>query len=157
MTSYYIFETVDLPLYAVAYVSDITNTSTFITVAYDASDDKEGVDFATDLLDNVNDLVSFYDLDSQVTVKLTGEDYFEMDSLDGVKKDSAVMDEVVGPCAFLVLAVVIQNAPVMIIPMLTIVSSMMLQFLLMYLVVRSLRYTYLHNYAWVLTAAMYML
>ena len=136
MTSFYIFEAVDLPLYAVAYVSDVTNTSTFITVGYDASDDQVATDFATDLLENVNNLVGVYGLGGQVSVKLTGEDYFELDSLEGVKKDSAIMDEVIGPCAFLVLAVVIQNAPVMIIPLMTIVSSMMMQFLLMYFVVR---------------------
>ena len=133
MASYYMFEALDLPLFAAAFVSPDTNLSTFISVGFDG-ENQNAVEFAKTLKDNIDSIADSYDLTTFVTIQETGLEYFEIDSVNGVKKDSSTMDEMVGPAAFLVLAIVIQNAPVMIIPFLCIISSLLLQFLIMYLI-----------------------
>ena len=132
--SYYEFHQAGLPIFAEQYISPYTNLSTFIAVGYDSANDKEGVNFCKRLQDDVNYLVDKYNLDEYCSTSLTGYAYFEIDTLEGVKEDSAVMDKYIGPIAFLILAIVIQNAPVMIIPLFVIVSSLLMQFLVMYLI-----------------------
>ena len=125
----------NLTIYAKQYVSTLTDKATFITVGYETDGSKMGVNFCSQLLKDINELKEKYGLDSYCNIEETGLEFFELDSLEGVKQDSAVMDQYIGPAAFIVLAVVIQNAPVMIIPLITIASALMLQFLMMYFIV----------------------
>lgn len=77
-------------------------------------------------------------VDDTTSMEETGLPLFVLDSIEGIKKDSEVLDMYILPASLFILAMVIQNLPIMIVPIFALVSSLMCQFLIMYEVVRNL-------------------
>lgn len=134
-SSYYTWTTLNQPLLASAYVSSLSDGSTYISVGFDCTDSTKAAEFASTVRNTVSDLQVELQLNQVTAMSETGIEFFTMDSLDGVKKDSSAMDTIILPMALLILALVIQNLPVMIIPILSIATSLLTQFLIMYPIV----------------------
>ena len=67
-----------------------------------------------------------------VNVSYTGLHYFQLDMLHGIRADMEVMDFFSLPLALLVVALVLGNLPIMVIPLLTIISTIFFAGTLMY-------------------------
>ena len=136
-TSYYSLVDAGLPLLASGYASNATATSaagssTFVYTLYTCHIDDN---FLDDVKDYVGDSVP----STYATGGCTGIELFQKDTLAGVETDLSKMDRIVLPLALVILAVVLGNLPLMIVPILTIVTTICSEFTIMYPVALSMQ------------------
>jgi len=82
----------------------------------------------------IDDIKSFVADNSpaNVTVSLTGIDLFQIDTLAGVQSDLGKMDGTVLPLALIILALILGNFPLMLIPIVAILTTICAEFTIMY-------------------------
>jgi len=76
-------------------------------------------------------------LPASVTAQITGIEYFQQDILAGVESDLSSMDTFILPLSLLILAVVLGSIKIMIIPVLTIFTTIIFSFGIMYPIARA--------------------
>lgn len=90
--SYYTSMDKGLPLLAQPFVSNVTNTATYISIQYDGNDRDKSMDFVDKIHDDVNKLKKEMGLEHRVRMRETGVDYFQKDTLKGTEEDMQRMD-----------------------------------------------------------------
>jgi len=122
-TTYYDSADVGLSFVANQFVSP-DNRSTFIYTAYDCS---ITVDYGVKFRDYADDHVP-----PGVSVGVTGIELFQIDTLAGIEIDLSKMDKTVLPLALLTLSFVLGSLPIMIIPIINILLTIVISFAVMY-------------------------
>ena len=123
-TSYYSLTDVYQPILATAYTAD-GGKSMYVYVLYTCSIDGP---FLTDL----RHFVEAHAPTDYVWSGVTGVELFQLDTLSGVEADLAAMDSIVLPSALVILALVLGNLPIMLVPVLSIGVTIAVEFALMY-------------------------
>ena len=90
--SYYSFMDDDLPLLADSFVSNTTNTATYISIRYEGKDRDKSMDYIDKITRDVNHIKKELGLQDRVKMRETGVDYFQKDTLAGTEKDMQTMD-----------------------------------------------------------------
>jgi hypothetical protein len=136
-SSYYSFMNLSLPDLAEGYIQG-NNKSVLADITFSNKDRDDVMDFIEDLKDYAKDSLKEAQLKSKASVQNTGVDYFQEDILAGAEEDMATMDKMVLPLALLILACVVQNLPLMVLPLVCIFTTMLTEFLIMYPVALSM-------------------
>jgi len=126
--SYYGYSDLDLNLLAEGYMSDDCSV-TFLSVTFQIPDEETNVD---DYVDAMVDYGNDYVPSEYVTIGFTGTLLYRVDIKDASGEDLERMDTIVVPLAMLILAFVLGNLPIMIIPLINIVTMVMFSGILMY-------------------------
>ena len=127
ISSYYALSD-EYPLVASSYATEDL-TSTIINVAYSCP---YSAFYANKISDFALDNPSYADLYDKVDVGLTGIDLFQKDALNGVNSDLHHMDFTILPLALLTLSIVLGNVPIMLIPIVNILTTITISFGIMY-------------------------
>lgn len=136
VSSYYTWSAVNQPLLASAYVSKLSNATTIFSVSC-TLDAGGGDKFVSVVRGLVKQLMEEMNLSDNLSMHEAGGLFFASDSVEGVKNDSRAMDYYILPLVLIILTILIRNVPLVIIPILSIVTSLLTQFFFMYLVVSS--------------------
>lgn len=91
-SSYYSFMDDDLPLLAAGFVSNTTDTATYISIRYEGKDREKSMDYIDKITNRVKKIKKDMDLEDVTRMRETGVDYFQKDTLEGTTEDMHTMD-----------------------------------------------------------------
>lgn len=127
LKSYYTFQDMGLNSLSEGYMSE-DGTVTFLNLKFSVPEGEDEDDYIDNFVNYGND----FSPGEYVTIGFTGLRHYTIDIHEGSGDDMERMDKIVVPIAMLVLAYVLGNLPIMIIPIINIVAMIMTSGIFMY-------------------------
>lgn len=133
--SYYLYENLQVPHFGELNFCTDDAQICYIGISYASPDDKR-----EDVNDGVRDFCNDYAPEG-VLVEPTGVTLFTLDTRDGTVEDMEMMDTIVLPISLFTLAYIVGNVWLVIVPVLTILTSIFFSNLLMYPISNTMQVT----------------